>query len=199
MTTGSHSPKAESVMDPQAQRLSRVYAEALADSLGEAGNLTAVVQELEGVVAVLREVPGSGELLAGALLSRRDRQAFVDRVFGSRVSPAVGSLLGVMARNGRLGLLGSVVCGLQDIVDRRAGRVEVEIRSAVPLDSSQLQQLREMLAGAFDTTPILRTAVDADLLGGIVVQVGDRVYDASVAGQLKDMAEKIGRSRLADT
>ncbi len=61
----------------------------------------------------------------------------------------------------------------------------------MPLPDDQLERLRNELRGALRREPILETRVDPDLLGGLVVQVGDWVYDSSVRSRVADIRNQL--------
>src|SRR5262249_56227312 len=75
--------------------------------------------------------------------------------------------------------------------DRGAGGMGVEVRSAAPLDDDQRDRLRRELQETFHLEPLLETEVDPELLGGMLVRVGDWVYDASVRTQLETIRNQI--------
>ena len=65
------------------------------------------------------------------------------------------------------------------------------MRSAVPLDEGQLERLRQELRADFRREPILTAVVDPELLGGLVVRVGDWVYDASVRTRIETVRNQL--------
>jgi F-type H+-transporting ATPase subunit delta len=73
------------------------------------------------------------------------------------------------------------------------GRVEVTVTSAVALTAAQRRQVRKMLRTVVPGEPIVTETVDPQVLGGLLLQVGDRVYDASVAGKLGALVGRIAR------
>jgi F-type H+-transporting ATPase subunit delta len=62
---------------------------------------------------------------------------------------------------------------------------------AVPLDDGQQARLRDQVAGMISATPILHVTTDPSLIGGLVVQVGDQVFDASVSNRLEQIRERL--------
>jgi F-type H+-transporting ATPase subunit delta len=64
----------------------------------------------------------------------------------------------------------------------------------VPVDEDQKEDLRRQVTEILNAEPSLHYAVDPSLIGGMVLQVGDRVYDASIAGKLKHMTDNLSRS-----
>jgi len=73
------------------------------------------------------------------------------------------------------------------------GQIEVTVTSAVPLSAAQRGQVRKMLRKIVAGEPALTETVDPQVLGGLVLRIGDRVYDASVSGKLGALAERVAR------
>ncbi|MBS3821344.1 MAG: ATP synthase F1 subunit delta [Planctomycetes bacterium] len=186
------------VLEPEHRTLGRVYAEALADVTAR-GELDAgeVADELDGLVATLRDVEGAVDMLSSPHLRAAERVETVDRIVRGRVSEPVAGLLGVLARNGRLVLLAAVAEAFGQVLDERAGRVEVLVTTAVSMDEATRQAVTRQVTDMIGREPVLRCIVDANIVGGLVLQIGDRVYDASVTGDLKRMSRSVARSLAA--
>ncbi len=76
--------------------------------------------------------------------------------------------------------------------DRRRGRVAVKVRTAAPLDQAQIEALRAKVAGLTQGgEPVLNVVTDPDLIGGLVVQIGDVVLDASVRNRLEQIRKRL--------
>lgn len=185
------------VLDPAARSLGRTYAEALSGVIEDDTEAARAGEELSALAEIIRHTPGAVDLLSAPTLRREDRLALVERIVGGRVATPVRSLLDVMAVNQRLGLLPAVAEAYEDVLDERAGRVEVVVRSAVALDETQRRTLEENLSADLHARAVVRNIVDASVLGGVVVEVGDRVYDASVAGRLEQWRRRVGRREPA--
>ena len=72
-----------------------------------------------------------------------------------------------------------------------AGRRRVEVRTAAPLDDGLASRIRDHLRGMLSFEPELVSTIDPDLIGGLVVRIGDTVYDGSVSSQLEQIREKM--------
>ncbi len=73
---------------------------------------------------------------------------------------------------------------------RCSGRVVASVRTAVPLDDALRSQISDQLGSLMQKQVRLRESVDPDLIGGMVIRVGDKVYDSSVANRLNKMARR---------
>ena len=73
---------------------------------------------------------------------------------------------------------------VDELLDRRLGKVKARVSSAAPLDESQSRRLREVLERKLGKDVDVEISVDPTLLGGFVAQVGSDRYDVSLRGQL---------------
>ena len=67
----------------------------------------------------------------------------------------------------------------------------MHVRAAVPLDPGQESALRDKVAGMISATPVLHVTTDPSLIGGLIVQVGDQVCDASVRNRLEQLRQRL--------
>lgn len=90
----------------------------------------------------------------------------------------------VVNEHDRLGLLRPITTAFRNDFEERKQQQRVHVRSAAPLLEAQINRLREELRQVMTHEPVIETRIDPDLIGGMVVQVGDWLYDASVRTQL---------------
>ncbi len=172
--------------------VARRYAEALVDAAQKEGSVDPILEELGEIEdEVLKPFPRFAEVLASARVPRAEKDRILFELFDGRASSLVLRFLRVLNRHDRFGLLGTIRREAQSIWDRRNRRIPVRVRSAVPLDDGQLQSLRDRLASLIDGTPILSLLTDPGLIGGLVVQVGDHLYDASVKSRLAQLRNRL--------
>jgi len=184
--------KAPTVFDDESSGLAKRYAEALLGAAGAGGQVEQVLDELEAVgTEVLGGSPQFAGLLASPTRTAADKDALLSRAFEGRATPTVINFLRVLNRHGRLGLLGSITRSARASSDRRRGRRPVTVRSARPLDDGQSAALLNKLAGLLGGEPVVHYEVDPALLGGLVVQAGDDVYDASVRNRLEQLRHRL--------
>jgi F-type H+-transporting ATPase subunit delta len=182
----------EHIADVSAQRVARVYAEALLNAAEKRNEVDGTFDELDSLTRdVFRADPLFAEFLASGAVGRDQKQAVLQSVFGRRASELFLNFLLVLNEHERLGLLHAIRAEYQDLRDQRARRLRVQVQSPVPLPEDQRQRLLQELRNTFQLEPILEIALEPDLLGGLVVRVGDWVYDASVRTQLETLRNQI--------
>lgn len=165
--------------------LAGVYASSMLELAEKQGEADHLLKELNDVVALLRAHPDFGRLFANPTIDAKAREATIEKVFRGRKSDLLVDSLQVLNRKGRLELFQAVVDTYRHAHQTARGHVEVFVRTAVPLKDSLRDEIRSAVATRTGLVPDLVESVDAALLGGLIVQVGDRKLDGSVARQLE--------------
>ncbi|MBI3464809.1 MAG: ATP synthase F1 subunit delta [Planctomycetes bacterium] len=180
------------VLDTSAVLIAHAYAHALYDAAENSNQLSAVFEEYESLVHdVLDRNPDFEQALRSMIVSRADKEALLRRLFEGRATPIFLNYLLVLNDHSRLELLRPAFIQLRSIRDRRLGRVPVEVRAAVPLDAAVEQALRNRLTKVITGEPVIHSQVDPALLGGLVIRVGDTVFDGSVRTRLRRIREQL--------
>lgn len=174
------------------ERIAAVYAKALVGAAQTAGRLAETLDELDAVVdEVLSPNPRFEAVLSSWLIPHEQTAAMLDRVFAGRISPVLMNFFKILSRHGRLEILREVRRQARLLFDRMQGRIHVDMLTAKPVDPAQLDAIRAGLAKALGGEPVIREVVSPDLIGGVVLRVGDAVYDGSVAAQLERLRQQM--------
>lgn len=186
------SPQKRANIDPASQQLGAIYAQALLGAAENSGATDAVLAELDSfVVDVLDPHPKFEAVLGSAIISAEEKQQILDRTIGNQASPLLANFLKVLAKHGRLGALRAVHRVAHDLYNQLRGRVRVEVTTAAAVDGALAEQLSGRVRQLLGREPVLDISVDPSLIGGIVLRVGDTVYDGSIATQLNRISGQI--------
>ena len=170
----------------------RSYAQALFELASERQqSLEQIRQELHDLKQVIDDNPLFGQFLADPGITESQRTGVLERAIHGRVTPLTANFLGLLNHKGRLGLLTQVAEAYQDLLDEKFGNVEVDVTVAQGLDDGQIEQVRHQISQALGKNAILRQHVDDSIIGGLVIQVEDRLIDASVRSQLQAIRRKL--------
>ena len=167
--------------------LARPYAEAvfrLAREAKDLGGWETCLEMLAQIVTNARMAAYLADPMVGAVRAAET----VIAVAGEGLGQPGANFVRVLAGGGRLPLLPEIRVQYQALKDIAEGVLEADIVSALPLDQGQTDALVAALKSRFGREVHVRVAIDADLIGGVVVRVGDRVMDGSVRGRLEQMA-----------
>lgn len=179
-------PKHDTVMDVTEERIARVYALAFMEVAAKSPDATALVDEVTSLVEdVLNRSPQLDETFRSALVSSEQKERLLDRMLSGRASPPVLNFLKVLARHGRLAVLRPIARLLKKLDAERRGLTDVEVRVATPIDDALRAEIHNRLRKTMGGEPVLHVVVDPSLIAGMVIRVGDRVYDGSINTQLE--------------
>jgi len=174
------------------RRLAHPYARVLYDLGRESSELDRVAEDLNRVLDVFAEHPELRERYESLTVPARDKQALVESVFGDRVHRWVRNLLLLLVQRRRESLLADIVAEFAALRDREAGIVEAEVEAATELDDDVRRRLGEQLARIFGAREVrLKVRQAPELLGGLVVKIGDRRIDASLRRRLVQLHRRL--------
>lgn len=179
--------KQQTVFDTDQQLLGDVYAKALVGFGVEAGSVDQLVDELSAVVEVLGELPQLTAALESPRISLDAKVKLLDSAFAKQVSGDVLNFLKVVAAKNRFDCLGAMGGSARRMQDEMAGRVQATLTTAAEVDESVCQKVAARLTEVLGKQVTLSSAVDPSIIGGMVVRVGDTVYDGSVANELQQV------------
>ncbi len=106
------------------------------------------------------------------------------------------NFLRVLARHDRLDLLPLILRESRLKHELASGKRRVQVRSARELTEEMKQRIRKQLAETLNFDPILETRVDPSLLGGVVIRIGDTVYDSTLRSRMKQLRERMRQRSL---
>jgi len=177
--------------DTGQQQVGAIYAKALLGSAEAVGNAAELVEELESFVKdVLDKLPDLDAVLSSPRVSHDEKVGLLDRVFAKRMSPSLQTFLKVVSAHGRLDCLRAIAQAARAELNRTAGIVVVEVTTAEPIDAGLEKQIKKSLSRSLGQDVQIRSRTDSAIIGGMVVRIGDKVFDGSVANQLGTLREQ---------
>ena len=176
--------------DAGREHLGHVYGQALLGAAGKAGVTEQVMAELDSLVDdVLEKLPNLRNVFAAPKVTAEEKERILDKILGG-ASRVLLQGLKVMARHGRLDCVRDVRLAFRKLLNELRGRVEVLVRVATPISDAQLSQIADKLRGMLKKDVDIKMEVRPEILGGIIVKVGDTLYDGSVVAKLDQMRSK---------
>ena len=173
------------VFDTNQQHAGRVYAKALLGASEKAGLTQQVVEELDQLVSdLLERVPKLEAALTSPRVPLETKYRVLDRAFQHRLSELMLRFLKVVCRHRRFDCLRAIHRAVREQYHDLLGCVDVQIKTAQPLTIDLRADVTARLETMLGKRVNLVESLDPALIGGLVVRVGDTVYDASVANRL---------------
>lgn len=183
----------DTVMQPRMAALANIYAQGLLDNIPDNSQAEETAGEIDAITALLDEIEGFETLLTQAMLARDERDELVDRIFSGRVSEPVEAFINVMARRDRLPVLRSAAVKFRHLLNVRKGLLEVHVTTSEPMGDHRRGEISKMMTEQLGSDVILIDHVDSEMLGGIVVRVGDRVFNASLSSSIEKLSSRLAR------
>jgi F-type H+-transporting ATPase subunit delta len=171
----------------------RRYAKALLELARGQGMQETVGIELARVAEVLAD-PSLAQLLALPNLPLKTRRDLAEQLGTTlALQPLTSNFLRVLAENGRLDIVSHIENAYQHLLERALGRVRAKVRAAAPLSEEELNALVDAFSRLTNMTVLPTIELDPELLGGVMVEIEGRVYDASLKTQLQRLGETLAR------
>lgn len=171
--------------------LARVYAGAMLQLAESRGEADALCEELLELGKYLDDHPEVVEFFGSPMVDGDDRAKMIEKTLRGRASDLLTDALQVINRKDRMGLLGEVINQYRLAHKKLRGHVDVFVHSAVPLDEGQRGEIRKVAKRFSDKEPELVESVDPEILGGLVLQIGDLKFDGSIAARLRRLSENL--------
>lgn len=176
--------------------VARRYAQALHAEAERQDHLAATDEDVKLLGESLDQTPDLARFFRSPVISREKKKAIVEELFAARVSPLTHRFLQLLVDKERETLLGEVVEAYQALRDEERGIIEVEARTAHDLGAAERQKLSAAVERMTGKQPRLKVRREPSLMGGLVLRVGDTVYDGSVRHQLASLHEKMRRGEI---
>ncbi|MDY6835060.1 MAG: ATP synthase F1 subunit delta [Chloroflexota bacterium] len=115
------------------------------------------------------------------------------------ISPLTINLACLMVAKNRLSLLDRLEGEYNALVDAHYGRQHVEVIAAIPLQTQDIDNMKLRLASIIGDELIISSRIAPEIIGGIVLRIGDKLIDGSVRTRLRDLKRNLGEATLTST
>ena len=177
--------------------IARRYAQALneqADLKGVTDQVDVDIQMIHDGLSESREL---ARFFASPIISREKKADVVRALFSEKVDGVTLRFLELLVEKRRESVFPQMVTAYQELRDQQRGVKGVIARTAHSLSGSDLEKLTAALEQMTGNRIRLETKIDESIIGGIVIRVGDTVYDASVTNQLATLRERLETGSMA--
>lgn len=174
-------------------RIAKPYAQALYDAAIEQDILNLIVADANQVLQLAQESEDFDRFLTNPILTPQFKSEMFEQLLSETVQPLMINFLLLLALKQRERFLIAILRRFLEIVDLQAGRVVAQVTSAFPLTEAQKTNLSQHLSNYSGAEVRLELNEDVTVKGGIVVRLGDTVFDGSITSQLQRMRTLLAR------
>ncbi len=172
--------------------LARRYARALLAIGEEERAVRRILSEVESFVSLTEATPLLREMLEAAHINRGDKHAALEAATAAAsFLPATRNFLLLLVDKGRMKVLPQIVAELRRLIEQAEGIERVEVVVPMPLSATQRDLLKVVIERQTGKKAEIEEKVDPAVLGGMVVKIGDTVYDGSVRTQINTLRENL--------
>ncbi|XP_025896165.1 ATP synthase subunit O, mitochondrial [Nothoprocta perdicaria] len=192
LSTSAARPVSRLVKPPlQVYGLEGRYATALYSAAAKQKKLEQVEKELSRVQTLMRDPKLSGVVMNPHIKSAVKQKAVNDALAKEKMSPITINLMNLLAENGRLRYAPSIVSAFGKIMSAYRGEVLCTVTTAQPLDDASLTELKSALNGFLAKGEILKleTKTDPSILGGMIVNIGEKYVDMSTKSKIQKLTK----------
>lgn len=172
--------------------MARRYALALADVVEKTGEAQTVQTELNQWETMMKDSSDLLALFRNPAIPYEQKSKVIESLI-ARTSPSntAANFLRVLLKNQRLSNLSAINRVFADVLGERSNAVSAFITTAHELSAEQKNNLQDSLNNKTGRQVSLQTAVDSEIIGGMITRIGSTVYDSSVKTQLEDLKNQL--------
>jgi F-type H+-transporting ATPase subunit delta len=164
--------------------IARNYAEALLSLARKADDLPAWGRLIDDVANAIERDDRLRQFLAAPQVSADQKNAVLSKAYEDRAPRLFLRFLQQLVKNRRQNLIPEIATEYRDLVDEVEGRVHAQVTLAKPVDEEQHAAIARQLSHTLGKPVVPQIRINPNILGGIVVRIGDRVMDGSVRRRL---------------
>lgn len=171
--------------DTDQQYIAGVYANSLIDATEKSGSTEEVLSQLDSfVVDVVSKIPTMTAMFESPRVSREDKDKLIDAALTGKADKSLINFLKVLNGHDRLNCLSAINSNAKALFNEKNGRVEAFVTVAESMTDDLKSSVGSKLKQMLGKDVVLNVKTDPSIIGGMIVKVGDTVYDSSVANQL---------------
>jgi F-type H+-transporting ATPase subunit delta len=173
--------------------IAKRYARAFYEIAVEESQLEKYYRELSSFSAIINDNKDLKDFLANPIFDQNEKKSVVESILQKTdISGITANFLKLLTDKQRIVVLSDIVDCYRELMDEALKTVRANVKTAFPLSTELIQKLQKGLEGQTQKSVEMTVIEDPSLLGGIVVRVGDTVYDNSIRTQLNNIKNLLG-------
>ncbi|WP_353777067.1 ATP synthase F1 subunit delta [Winogradskyella sp. 3972H.M.0a.05] len=163
------------------------YAKAVLDLAQENNVAEAVNADMKAIANTISESADLSQMLQSSVIKSETKKEALLKVF-TGLNGTTKGLLDVLITNKRIDIIGAIAVKYQELFDKTQGIVEATVTTALPLTDDLKAKVLAKVKDLTDSDKVeITNIVNEDILGGFILRVGDKEYNASIANQLNKL------------
>lgn len=134
---------------------------------------------------------GLAKLLLNPVVTAEKKKTLIDKLFGPNLSAEFKQFINYLIDINQLKPLPAITARYRSLVKTQKNVQDVKVTSATPLSDQSLTEIKDKLRAAFHIEPVITYQEDKNVLGGVSIQVGDQIFDNTLAKQINDLYKQL--------
>lgn len=178
----------------QNPRLAARYAKSLLDIAMEQNNLDAILADMQYLNRVCQSNPDFVSMLKSPVVKGDKKMEILTSIFGAELQKVTFAFIDLMVKKGREVYMPEIAATFLEQYKTYKHIHTVNLTTATPVDESLKQYIFDKVAPMIEGTVDLQTEVNESIIGGFVLKVGDRFFDASIRRDLTDIRNQFTKN-----
>lgn len=171
------------------------YARSLTEIVFEENLEPEVTDNLKTYTEIFRAVPDLLEVFHTPAVPREKKETLLNDLMAQYpVNPVASNFLRILLQHNRILYFQQIFDSYLKLVNERKGIVSAKVTTAMPLSEQELSRLGERLSAATGKSVDVEPQTNADILGGLVVQLGSTIFDGSIKTQLAEIKRRLAEA-----
>jgi F-type H+-transporting ATPase subunit delta len=170
-------------MQKQGSKVARRYAGSLLGFAQKQNELDAVADDMRLIAQTCADSPDLRRALKSPVIKTDKKVAVLNSIFGGHIGTTSQNFIRMVAVNNREAILPEIARAFIALYRERLGIVAAEIITAVPLSDQEREKAKSMVSGMGKSVE-LSEKIDENIIGGFIIQIGDKQLDQSVSSRL---------------
>ena len=171
--------------------IAKKYSQALFSLADEEENFVSFRNELNEVWETISDHEELENILFHPRIQIDEKKRVLKRIFSEKISDSIFNFLNLLIDKRRIFYIKSIIKQFNELVNDREDILEIKVVSAIELDQELKDNLKEKLERQLDYDVVLEHDVNPEILGGLILKIGDHIIDGSVQHELNSLREKI--------
>lgn len=169
------------------------YAEALFDLAEEENQTSEIYSELVEIKDIINSNRNLYDILRSPFISKEEKRNVVSSLFMGKILTNNMNFLRVLIDNDRTTEISSIVLSYKMLLNKKNNIAEGEVITAIPLNNEQILELEEKLSAKYNKKIKLTNKIDENILGGVLIKLGNEEIDGTVKSRLIDLKETLSQ------
>ena len=167
------------------------YAKALIDLSVEQKNLDVILGDMKDFVSTLKHNHQIVTMLKSPVVKGDNKMAVLNKIFGKTYHKNTMGFFGIIIRKNRASFLLPIAEVFVEQYNELNNIMLASVKTAQPIDQKLTDEIKQFISSYTGKTIELKSTVDPELIGGMVIQMGDKLFDASIQGKLNKLKHEL--------